>query len=191
MNGNRWGGWWRFPLWSWRHLASTVLAVVVLMAALGRLTADDGAQASPSVPLPATSVASEPGPTPAASSMPGSAPSTVPTPSGAMPPEDVATQFVRAWARPGMDDVQWRTDCSAFATSQFVKTLEASSSSTVSASRVVAESEILERSQTAARVRVLTDGGAVMVDLQFLHGRWLVAGLHPEAFATSADAAEG
>jgi hypothetical protein len=65
-------------------------------------------------------------------------------------------------------------------TPRFASILDAAISAAVPASRVVGETEVLERSEASARVRVPTDGGAVLVALEQTPAGWRVDGIEPE-----------
>ena len=191
MNGFREAGW-RWPLWSWRNLAITAFVVALLLAALGRLTAEGAPRPDASQATAATSVArpAVPGSTPAPSASLGSAtPEVVPVAGEA--PEDVAVAFVKAWARPDAEVEEWRAACQALSTGTFASALEAVPSASVPASRVLGASEILERSSRRAVVRVPTDGGAVHVELERAAEGWLVAGIEPEGLSPSASGPVG
>jgi hypothetical protein len=97
-------------------------------------------------------------------------------------PDDVALAFIEAWARPDADVASWRSECSSFATIRFTKVLGESSSASVPASRALRSAETVERSAASAKVRVPTDGGAVLVSLERVRTEWLVDGIEPEEF---------
>jgi len=180
MSGFHEVGWWRWPLWSWRNLAVTVLGAVVLVAGLGRVSGGSGEMAPEPGSIEATATASD---APSSSSSPlGTSPALSPSATGIPPesPEDVAVVFVRAWARPDAEVEGWRASCQAISTPRFAATLDAASTAAVPASRVVGDTEILERSDTSARVRVPTDGGAVHVALEWTSAGWRVDGIEPE-----------
>ena len=44
MNAIREVGWWRWPLWSWRNLAVTVIGAALLVAGVGRLSEGGGSE---------------------------------------------------------------------------------------------------------------------------------------------------
>lgn len=170
--------WWRWPLWSWRNLAVTLLVATTLVGALGRVSAlgeptVDEAPATETTPLSSVGRSSS-----------SNAPSALrpgPTPSSSRAtPLDVALAFTEAWARPDADVDSWRSECSSFATARFIRLLSESSSASVPASRALGSAATVERSATSARVRVPTDGGAVLVSLERVRAEWLVDGIEPE-----------
>lgn len=171
--------WWRWPLWSWRNLAVTLLVAATLLGALGRVSAM-GDPAPKGAPDPVMSTASPEG-QPALSSAPYAP--TASTASAERGPDDVALAFVGAWARPDADIVIWRSECASLATSRLAMVLESSSSASVPSSRALGTTEIVERSEAAARVRVPTDGGAVLVSLERVGTEWQVDDIRPEASA--------
>ena len=180
MSGIHEVGWWRWPLWSWRNLAVTVLGAAVLVAGLGRVSGGSEGVAPAAGALEVAGTASgAPSPSPPPSARSGSpTPSVTQLPSES--PEDVAVAFVGVWARPDAEVGEWRASCQAISTPRFAATLDAASSAAVPASRVVGDTEILERSDASARVRVPTDGGAVHVALERTPAGWRVDGIEPE-----------
>ncbi|QIM22015.1 hypothetical protein G7075_14170 [Phycicoccus sp. HDW14] len=168
--------WWRWPLWSWRHLAVTLLVAATLLAALGRVSTL-GDPAPKGAPDPVMSTAS-PEAQPGSSSAPYAP--TASTAAGETGPDDVALAFVRTWARPNADITTWRSECASFATGRLAKVLESSSSASVPSSRALGSADIVERSEAAARVRVPTDGGAVLVSLERVRTEWRVDDIGPE-----------
>ncbi len=178
MSGIREVGWWRWPLWSWRNLAVTVLGAAVLVAGLGRVSGGSGETAPETRSLELAETAS--GASSSSSPLATSAPSPSATGIHSESPEDVAVTFVRAWARPDAEVGGWRASCQAISTPRFAATLDAASSAAVPASRVVGDTEILERRDASARVRVPTDGGAVHVALERTSAGWRVDGIEPE-----------
>ena len=79
MNGIREVGWWRWPLWSWRNLAVTVIGAALLVAGVGRLSDGVGSEAATAEPSAVRTVGTA-SDAPAQSSRP-SAPPSSPTPS--------------------------------------------------------------------------------------------------------------
>lgn len=177
MNSDR-PEWWRWPLWSWRNLAVTLLVATTLVGALGRGSARgeptvEGAPATKMTPVSSVGRSS--------SSDAPSASRPRPTPSSPRAaPEDVAFAFIEAWARPGADVDSWRSECSSFATARFTRLLGESASASVPASRALGDAETVERFGASARVRIRTDGGAVLVSLERVRSEWLVDGVEPE-----------
>ena len=106
-------------------------------------------------------------------------------------PDDVSLAFVQAWARPDADDAAWRTQCSAYATDRFAQVLSTATSRAVSASRAIGGGEIIERNEAEATVRVVTDGGAVLVRLLHEGKEWRVDGIELEQSSALAGASGG
>src|SRR5689334_9271609 len=111
----------RWPLWSWRNLAITTVAVLVVFAALGRLTggsapASDNSTAASTPPasnlagreptVPATVPHTSPATT---STAPTSTSTTAPATSASTgrSPVKVATAFVTAWTHTTGGEAQW------------------------------------------------------------------------------------
>jgi hypothetical protein len=180
MSGIREVGWWRWPLWSWRNLAVTVMAAAMLVVGLGRVSggSEHVAPGGRALEVGGT-VSGASTPSPPASAAPASPAPSV-SPAALESPEDVAVAFVGMWARPDAEVEEWRANCKALSTPRFATILDAASSAAVPASRVVGKTEVLERSAVSARVRVPTDGGAVHVALERIAGGWQVDGIEPE-----------
>lgn len=166
---------WRWPLWSWSHLAITVVAVIAVLAGLGQLTSAREKEAAPTAPalsqgLGSSSQANEAA---AAAASTASAPYAI----GAV---DVSVAFVGVWARPGAPSAGWRADCAWYATEAFGRVLASATPDTVPASRVVGPGTLDSLSGSRATVRVPTDGGAVLVDVVELGAGWKVNDIAPE-----------
>lgn len=180
MTGSREAGWWRWPLWSWRNLTATLLGAAMLVTGLGRISGGSEVVDS-QAGLHEVTVTVSGAPSPSRSPMATSTSSTSSgTPGVRESPEAVATDFVRMWARPDADVEAWRASCQAMSTARFASVLDAASSAAVPASRVVGDTEVLERSEASSLVRVPTDGGAVLVRLERTSAGWRVDGIEPE-----------
>ena len=180
MSGIREVGWWRWPLWSWRNLAVTVLGAAVLVAGLGRVSGGAGGGGTRGESAPGGGHGIR-----CSLTFPSAIGRVRITnaerhPGDSESPEDVAVAFVGMWARPDAEVEEWRASCKAVSTPRFAAILDAASSAAVPASRVVGDTEILERSDASARVRVPTDGGAVHVALERTPAGWRVDGIEPE-----------
>jgi hypothetical protein len=186
MNAIREVGWWRWPLWSWRNLAVTVIGAALLVAGVGRLSEGGGSESVAAEPA-ATDTA-DPASIASSASPRQSTASALPTPSttpvSPESPEEIAVAFVRVWARPDAAVEEWQASCQALSTTRFASALDDASSATVAASRAVGDTEVLRRSASAASVRVPTDGGAVHVALQRTALGWRVDGIEPEELST-------
>lgn len=186
MSGDRWGGWWRWPLWSWKHLTVSLVAVALAIAALGHVS-DQDATIVPAV-VDAASQEQERAPTKPPASQPlDQVPGSSQVPAAAVidaRPQDIALSFVRSWARPDADSGQWRRTCQTLATERYGKELATASSAHVPSSRVLGAAHVQHRTKDAAQVRVPTDGGAVLVDLELTNVGWRVAMIEPERLAS-------
>ena len=191
--------WVRWPLWSWRNLVVTVVAVLVLFTAVGRLTNDrasasGGPSARPaaSATAPATGpISSVPptiaGSTPTAPSTATAAPSTLrPTASATTgqpavtgTPTQVAVEFTRAWTRTTLDQATWLSGLKPHVTADYLSALSSVDPGRVPASRVVDSGRQLSTSGQQALVQVGTDGGAMTVTLVLHAPTWLVADIEP------------
>ena len=177
--------WWRWPLWSWRNLAATVLGVALLLAGLGRAQAWMGHSPDGAAPVTATSSAgvaiSSPSPMTPAPTTPAPEPSAASSPPDTPPtPAEVALAFTRAWARPYDDPHAWRHTLTAYTTSRFAAQLAETDPSRVPATQVATNVTVTSQTTTTAEVRVTTDAGSVLVELTTTDGRWEVDNILPE-----------
>lgn len=185
--------WARWPLWSWRNLAVSTLAVLVLFAVVGRLTsatastngaATDPAPASAPVSTSRASVR----PVPDTSSRTGTAkPSVGATTSpstadvsvaGKDDAQTAAVRFVTAWATPDASAQTWLTMLRPLCTARFQVALETSDPGRVPASRVTGPARV-RASSSGALVTVPTDTGAVVVTVVREGEVWKVADIAP------------
>jgi hypothetical protein len=175
---------WRWPLWSWRHLAVTVLVAALLLAGLGRVAATGDAATRPAPSAAPTPVSGTPSAA-ATAIAPDPADAVTPTPSttpvgGASSAEAVATAFVRAWARPDSDPETWGDACAAYATARFAARIRTADPARVPASRVLPGATVSMRTDRAVKVRVPTDAGAVLVSVVNGSGSWRVDDIAPD-----------
>jgi hypothetical protein len=178
---------WRWPLWSWKHLALTCAVLAVVLIGLGRLQAH-GEESKASGPGPTLSTTV--GPTEPAlasatravervpSSLSASASS---TPSRATTgPVEVARAFVTAWARPYDRASEWRARVMPMATPQFAAQLSRTDPLRVPATAVVGNGVEVSKSATSVTNRHTTDNGRVLVTLTRSGAHWLVADIAPD-----------
>jgi hypothetical protein len=175
----------RWPLWSWRNLTITAVALLALLAFVGRAT--DGRASSLPAAAPATSTGTE---TAAAPQPATQTPTTTPqSPSAPTPPPAkpvakqsataVATVFVRAWATDGATRDAWYSAMQPWASTELLRALASTDPAQVPADRVVADARLVSSSKTAAAVVVPTDGGDVQVTLAAEGGGWKVTDIAP------------
>ena len=188
--------WARWPLWSWRNLAVSTLAVLVLLALVGRLTSatasSSGAATDPaSAPTPLSTATSQP----SVESIPGTSaltrtatPSVGATTSASTVARSVAgedgaliaaVRFVTAWARPDASAQAWLTSLRPLCTAAFQLTLETSDPGRVPASRVTGPARV-GASSSGALVMVPTDAGAVVVSVVREGDVWKVVNIAPD-----------
>lgn len=183
--------WMRWPLWSWRNLAVTTLAVLLLFAGIGRITSatagsslvGDSAASPPTRGVDDVSV-----PTVTQTSK-----AEVPvTPSGAAtssrtdqdaaaradPPTEVAKKFVAAWARPDEPAASWLATLGPLSTTPFRQSLSGSDPGRVPASKITGAARA-ELSGNTATITVPTDAGALVVSVALEGGQWKVADIAP------------
>ena len=187
--------WARWPLWSWRNLAVSTLAVLILLALVGRLTSatasSSGAATDPAPgPTPLSTATSQASvePVPGTSSMTGPATPSVgattsaSTAAGSVVDKDgaqtAAVRFVTAWASPDASAQAWLTSLRPLCTAAFQLTLETSDPGRVPASRVTGTARV-GASSDGALVTVPTDAGAVVVSVVREGKVWKVADIAP------------
>lgn len=186
--------WTRWPLWSWRNLTVTVVAVLILFTGLGRLAnGEPSASKGPAsggravAPTGESTVAAPTAPVPSPSTA-TTAPTTQPStrgvtsngsPSTTAAPTPVAVEFTRAWTRTTVDQAAWLAALKPFVTSDYFSVLSTVDPARVPASRVVDAGRELSSSGERATVQVGTDGGTMAVTLVLRDRVWLVSDIEP------------
>jgi len=183
----------RWPLWSWRNFSATTAVVLLLLAGLGRVVntapvathraAGATATASPSTTLPPQA------PTTPEVTASATTPSTAPPDAAAASDPAatrVATSFVRAWARPGLDQGTWLHGIRPFLAPSLAGALSSTDPAQVPASAVTGEARMLRVTATTTVITVPTDGGPVAVTLHGSAGRWKVTDIEPAGQAPAA-----
>ena len=182
----------RWPLWSWRNLSVTVVAVLFVLYGMGRVIGPAKITLSTvHVPLvtasPASSAVLLSDPSVAASSpVPATVPSTTPPTSavsGARANESVtrvAIGFAQAWSSSGRSQQEWTRGIQPFVTPALAAGLAQTDPARVPATKVTGEAVLLTASATFAQVRVPTDGGSIVVTLsRASSGVWQVSDVAP------------
>ena len=186
--------WIRWPLWSWRNLTVTTVALLAIFTAIGRLTttADLGAERpprntvatvptaspteTPASPAPATTAA----PGTSAQASPGQPGRPVAPQPGSRTPVEVAALFATAWAQPSASQATWLSDLEPLATPEFLASLRTVDPARVPASKVLDSGSLTSSGDQRATVRVATDAGGMTVTLVVVQsGKWLVADIAP------------
>lgn len=185
MNLASWTRALRWPLWSWRNLTITAVAVLVVMAALGRITAPQSSVAatvpaatpgvsSPSTPaVPATD---SPSTTASQSVSPGDSTASVDPRS----PVASAAAFAAAWVHTTAGQATWLAGMRPWSTASLLASLKGTDPRQVPASRVTGDAALLRTSGTSAVVSVPTDGGRIAVSMISTAGIWKANGLAPD-----------
>ncbi len=185
--------WIRWPLWSWRNLAVTVVAVLVVFTAVGRLTngqaSASGRSRSGAEPVVPTVQATAPTPSAAVPSPATTHVQTTERPTGTgtstgkppaiSTPTQVAVEFTRAWTRTTLDPATWRAGLKPLVTTEYLLALSTVDPARVPASRVVDAGRELSTSGQQALVQIGTDGGAMTVTLILRDQIWLVSDIEP------------
>ena len=185
----------RWPLWCWRNLVVTLVVLLVLLGAAGRVSASrapSGASARGADQRPARPAAGRDVPawtTPA----PGGVPTTPARPapirrtsSGPTPPAGpgqsvtrVAEAFAQAWSRSSLPPSAWLRGVRPWVTPTLARGLSETDPSRIPATRVIGEAQLVRASRDTAAVLVPTDGGPITTMLTRVRSRWLVAGVAP------------
>lgn len=183
----------RWPLWSWRNFSVTTAAVLLLLAVLGRVvnatpTAEHHGSPTAMTPNPSTTSLTQ---TPRAPDVAATPNSPSDAPANAVTATDpaathVATGFVRAWARPNLDQRTWRDGIQPFLAPSLARALSSTDPTQVPASAVTGEAELVRGSATSAVVNIPTDGGPVAVTLRGSAGCWKVTDIEPAEQAPAA-----
>lgn len=196
--------WVRWPLWSWRNLAVTTVAVLVLFTAVGRLTTTaaagsgaprpvetvpvavpdastaTGIPVPPATPAPTAMPAPTGMPAPTASARPS--PTTTPGGSAGTGPSDptaAAVAFVTEWTRGTTDQAAWLETLKPLTTAEYQASLATVDPARVPARKALDKGRLLSTSGSRSLVQVATDGGAMTVTLALRDGSWLVADIEP------------
>jgi hypothetical protein len=189
MSRSPWSKAIRWPLWSWRNLAATAVLVLVVLAALGRLTDGQGASAASSADSPRTAqvpststgaghpTQTEPS---AASTSPPSPSASTSSRTDASSPVSVAEAFVTAWAHTTGGETAWLAGMKPWATAALVGSLTGTDPAQVPASRVTGDAALTSTEGSSASVSVPTDGGRIAVGLVSQAGGWKASSLAPD-----------
>ena len=187
--------WLRWPLWSWRNLTISTIAVLALFTAVGHLTTGSGsgpdsrprnvaATATPTSPsatttAPATTPASAMSPAAPASATPAtsalaarSGPGTTPigSPSstataGAETPTRVALDFTTAWTRTTLAQPAWLAALKPLVIPEYLAALSTVDPARVPATRTRDTGRLLSTSGQQSLVQVATNAGGMTVTL--------------------------
>lgn len=176
----------RWPLWSWRNLTITAVAVLVVMAALGRITAAPQTSVAATVPLATPGVSSPSTPTvpatdpPTTSALPSTSPSDSTPSVDAHSPVASAAAFAAAWVHTTLGQATWLAGMRPWSTASLLASLKGTDPRQVPASRVTGDAALLRTSGTSAVVSVPTDGGRIAVSMIRTAGVWKANGLAPD-----------
>lgn len=195
----------RWPLWCWRNLVVTLVVLLVLLGAAGRVSAsrapsgasgggpgpqlarpaaagDVPARTAPAaVGVPTTPV--RPAPVRGTSSGPRSPGPTSPGPTAPAGPGQsvtrVAEAFAQAWSRSSLRPSPWLRGVRPWVTPTLARGLSETDPSRIPATRVIGEAQLVTASRDTAEVVVPTDGGPITTTLTRVRSRWLVARVAP------------
>jgi hypothetical protein len=180
----------RWPLWSWRNLAVTAAALLLLLYGIGRViepakitlsaTHLPGVTAGPTISTPAPTAALA-GSSPTPATVPGtSSTSTGLSATGGESVTRVTTAFAQAWSSSGRSQQEWTRGIQPFVTPALAAGLAQTDPARVPATKVTGEAALVTASATNASVRVPTDGGSIVVTLtRAASGGWQVSDVAP------------
>jgi hypothetical protein len=160
-------------------IALALLVIVVAIAGGARLVSGPGSGgglvAGPAAEPPHSSIDPTAGddsvPTPESPAPPVTSP-------GAPPPDQVATDFMRAWLRhDGVGAEQWRAGLTRYATAGLLDKLKGVDPAGVPAQRMTGPVSVHSRGATFVEAVVPVDSGSVRLRLLASAGRWLVDGV--------------
>jgi hypothetical protein len=181
----------RWPLWSWRNLTITAIAVLLVLAALGRITGSQDPSATPTEAAAAPVTASAPAPSVSETFAPTTTATatatSVPTETAAPAPADssgspvtAASAFVTAWTHTTSGDAAWLAGMKPWATQSLLASLDGTDPSQVPASRVTGDAALVKTTGSTATVSVPTDGGRVAITMVSQSSSWKANGLAPD-----------
>ena len=160
-----------WPLWSWRHLAITVVVLLAALALVGKVTNALSAKAGPAsaeaaatTPAP-PSMSSTQAPSvtvPAIPAPEASRPSTSDAPAAAQC-QDVAASFMNAWVRTSLPPASWLSGMRPYVSPELMAQLGRTDPARVPASRVSGQPVAVPTGSGAQTLRFATDGGRVDV----------------------------
>ena len=182
----------RWPLWSWRNLAVTTAAFLLVLFGLGRViepakitlttTHAPLVTVSPTPTAASSSLAPAVRSSSPASRVPGTTQPTLAV-SGTSANKSVtrlATAFAQAWSSSGRSRTQWTHGIQPFVTPALAAGLAQTDPARVPATKVTGEAVLLAASAATAHVRVPTDGGSIVVTLNRTpSGPWQVSEVAP------------
>ncbi|ADU46590.1 hypothetical protein [Intrasporangium calvum] len=155
----------RWPLWSWRNLAITVVSLFVAIALIGRVSSALGGDGE--APIKAASTAVPEG----TQSPPAVTPSTGPLVSPAQTPTadlaagpgtdclSNAAQFVDEWMQTKRSQQLWLARMAPYATPAFLEELRSVDPANVPATTVEGEPQLVGQDGDLPIARITTDGG--------------------------------
>jgi hypothetical protein len=166
----------RWPLWSWRNLAVTAATVLLVLYLMGHVIEpakitmagahEPTATTSPTLSSPTPSDSSAARPLPVQTAAPETKVwSQSVSASKSESATRVAEAFAQAWSSSGRSPQEWTRGIQPFVTRALATGLAQTDPAHVPATRVSGEALLMTASATSARIRVPTDGGAIVVTL--------------------------
>lgn len=169
---DQWNNLLRWPLWSWRNLAITAVALLLVLFTMGRVIGPT--KSTPPVAHgPAATATSTPSTTQDPKSPFSGAPTATDTTAPTAPSTPVlhlsvtrlATEFTQAWSASTRSQREWTHGIQAFVTPALAAGLAQTDPARVPATKVTGEARLITASATLASVTVPTDGGPIVVTM--------------------------
>lgn len=181
----------RWPMRSRTRFFGLLALVVVIVWLISKATGDTSTTTQ-QAPSQAAATAA-----PSAASMATAAPTPTQSPQAAqtgaegsqggssLTPAQLASRFVAAWAHPKLSQAQWWAGVSAADPDEgFAQALSQTDPSTIPASKVIGKPQVIAASSSLVRVKVRTNGPAVIVVLTPGEvGGWTVSNILPARLA--------
>lgn len=173
----------RWPLWSWRNLAITVVSVFVVIALIGRVSSAVGSEGEE--PARVTSTVAPESKEPAPTVIPSTEPITTQTPAtvvAAGPGTDClssAALFLNEWMQSDRPQKVWLAAMAPYATPAFLEELRSVDPANVPATRVEGEPRLVGQDGDLPIARITTDGGRLDVVLAPTGSACLVGDIRP------------
>lgn len=159
----------RWPLWSWRNLAITVVSLFFVVALIGRVSSAVGSEGEE--PARLTSTVAPESKEPAPTVIPSTEPITTQTPGtvvAAGPVTDClssAALFLHEWMQSDRPQKVWLGAMAPYATPAFLEELRSVDPANVPATRVEGEPRLVGQDGDLPIARITTDGGRLDVVL--------------------------
>ncbi|GAA6525678.1 hypothetical protein [Intrasporangium sp. DVR] len=175
----------RWPLWSWRNLAITVVSLFVVIALIGRVSSAVGSEGEE--PAQVTSTVAPESTESAPTVMPSTEPIATTTQTSAAvvaarPGTDClssAARFLHEWMQSDRPQKVWLAAMAPYATPAFLEELRSVDPANVPATKVEGEPRLVGQNGDLPIARITTDGGHLDVVLAPTGSACLVGDIRP------------